>query len=48
MGLTMAKHPLRRGYVLPVCDIGAGNAGKAAARRPMISRHFAALTKPPI
>ncbi len=34
MGLTMAKHPLRPGYALLVCDVDAGNAGKGAARRP--------------
>jgi 3-hydroxyisobutyrate dehydrogenase len=29
MGLAMAKHVLRHGWPLTVCDIDAGNAGKA-------------------
>jgi hypothetical protein len=50
MGLAMAKHPLRPGYALLVCDVDAGNAGKGAARRPddRPCRRFAVLTKAPI
>jgi 3-hydroxyisobutyrate dehydrogenase len=31
MGLAMAKHLIRQGYALTVCDIDAGNAGTAGA-----------------
>ena len=31
MGLAMAKHLVKHGYALTVCDIDAGNAAKAGA-----------------
>ncbi len=43
MGLAMARHLIRHGYALTVCDIDAGNADKAAALGARVAKTPAEL-----